>query len=368
MAQASLQLYNQGLTANRARQQQATPVNGGGKATFVNGGENVYTNSVRPTQGILGASTGGVSAPVGNNSAGVISNAPQIATPEQPNIDFDALIAPALAGLDAAESAARGSSSADVQSIESSRTSGIARTNQSISAQQGILDQTATKQNQNATNAEDQARRQYAEIQQGLQSRYGGTTGTGAFAGELAGRQTLQNIGQIKQGLSNVIQEIGTKKQQVEEVGRIALEDIEMNARDSLVKEKSNLETALAQIRSEKGQLQMWKAQKAAEAIQNYQSSVNQINANNTAFKQQLYVQQLTAQQKLDSALARGQEVAKSISMQDLTSLANQSTPAGLGFSVSGGYSNGQITDPRFQFATVKPEKKDNEIVNPFAQ
>lgn len=362
MAQASLQLYNQGLTANRARQQQATP-----------GFDRVVPSFTVPQQSIqlpaqnqqvLGANTR--SAPV-NNTAGAINNAPMQEVPGQPNIDWDGLIAPALAGLDAAESAARGSSAADVQSIESARTSGISRTNQSISAQQGILDQTGVKQEQNATNAEDTARRQYAEIQQGLQSRYGGTTGTGAFAGELAGRDTIRNIGQIKQGLSNVIQEIGTKKQQVEEVGRIALEDIEMNAQDSLRKEKANLESSLAQIRSEKGQLQMWKAQKAAEAIQNYQSSVNQINANNTAFKQRLYVEQLTAQQKLDAALARGQEVAKSISVQDLTALANQSTPAGLGFSVSGGYNNGQITDPRFQFATVKPEKEDpNAIVNPF--
>lgn len=259
----------------------------------------------KASTGVLGAQTysggGGV-----QQGASVIDNAPMQSAPQAPQIDFDALIAPALAGLDAAIGPLQQGYETDVQAINSAKESNIAKTNLSIQGQQATLGQARTSQVSQAQNAEDMARRQLAEINQGIQSKYGGTTGTGAFATELAGRQTLQNMGQTREQLSNALLQIDQKKQQVEEVGRIALQDIEDKTRDSLSQAKNQLDTALADIRRQKGELQARKAELAANAIQLYQNTVNQVNAQNAAFKQNLYLAQVQAGQKLDAALQQG--------------------------------------------------------------
>jgi len=278
---------------------------------------------------VLGASasSGGTRAP-STQAAPAFSGAPEIPTPQQPQIDFDALIAPALAGLDAAIGPLQQSYDTNVQSINSGRTNQLAANTANITGQQNILGQARTSQEGQAKNAADEARRQYAEIQQGLQSRYGGTTGTGAFATELAGRQTLQNMGQTREQLSQALLAIDQKKQQIEEVGRIATQDIEDKARDQLNQAKNQLDTAMADIRRQKGELQARKAELAANAIQLYQNTVNQVNAQNAAFKQNIYLAQMQANQQLEAARQSGsQQVTQFTSQIPGINAAQQSTP-----------------------------------------
>lgn len=287
------------------------------------------------------SSGGGVPA----QQQGTINNAPQIPQPAQPSIDFDALIAPALQGLEQAIGPLNQGYQDNVTSINSAKANQIASTNSSIKGQVDTLGQAKTTQEQQAANAADEARRQYSEIQQGLQARYGGTTGTGAFATELAGRQTLQNMGQTRQQLSNAVLAIDQKKQQVEEVGRIALQDIEDKARDALSQAKNQLDTAIANIRRQQGELQSRKAELAANAIQIYQNTVSQINAQNAAFKQNIYLAQLQAGQKLDSALQTAQSSTQSFT-SNLPGIqaATMSTPVG---------GTKSLPDPRFDTQTT---------------
>lgn len=284
---------------------------------------------------VLGASTySGQAAPINQQPAAGINNAPQIPQPNAPSIDFDALIAPALAGLDAAIQPLTDSTNADISAIGTQKQSAIDSTNQSIGAQTKTIGQAQTQQKQNEQSASDTARRQYAEIQQGLQSRYGGTTGTGAFAGELAGTQTLRSIADIKTNAANAQTALSDKLQQVQEVGRTALAHIESDASDQIQKAKSNLELQLADIRNQKGQLMAHKAELAANAVQMYQQTVNQVNTANAQFKQQLYAQQQSAQQQLQSALERASGIASAATPQDLMSYVQSLQPL-----VSAGYS-----------------------------
>lgn len=282
---------------------------------------------------VLGATTGGGGGGGGNpQPAQAFSSqgAPEIPQPGMPQIDFDALIAPALEGLDAAVGPLNQSYESNVQSINSARTNQLAANSSAITGQTNTLNQAKTTQESQAKNAADEARRQYAEIQQGLQSRYGGTTGTGAFAGELAGRQTLQNMGQTREQLSQAILQIDQKKQQVEEVGRIAAQEIEDKTRDQLNQAKNQLDTALADIRRQKGELQARKAELAANAIQLYQNTVNQVNAQNAAFKQNIYLAQMQAAQQLEAARQTGtQNIQSFASSIPGINAAQQSTPVG---------------------------------------
>jgi hypothetical protein len=282
--------------------------------------QNVYAGNAVRTQASVptgGSATSGgqVAAP----STQSFSGAPMQEAPSAPSIDFDALIAPALAGLDAAIGPLQQSNAADIQGIESNRQTQAATTNQQLGAQTNTINTAKETQRGYERSAADEARRQYSEVQQGIQSRYGGTTGTGAFATELAGGQAIRSIANVHEAAGKAIAGLDDKLVQVQEIGRIALQDIENQARDQTAKAKSNLELALADIRNQKGQLLAHKAEMAANAMQHYQDTVNQVNANNTAFKQQLFMQQQAAQQQLEAARSRA------------TSIVSNAQPTGLG-------------------------------------
>lgn len=266
-----------------------------------------YAN--QPTTGVLGASTGGGAgggAPTSN-----LGTAPQIPNPsggQTGGVDFDALIAPALANLEQAVGQANTDYGTQVGSINNNADIQRQGLNQNIDSQSASLDQSRTTQQNLSQSAADQARRQYSEIQQGLQSRYGGTTGTGAFATEIAGQQTLQNVGKINQDLSGAIKSIDDKVVQVKEVGRIALADLNQKVQDQLGQAKSQLDNLILNIRGQQGMLQAQKAQMTAQAIQNYQNSVNAVQTANAQFSQQIYAQQLAAEQNLNTAKAQAQQ------------------------------------------------------------
>lgn len=235
-----------------------------------------------------------------------------LGTPAQPEINFDALIAPALAGLDAAIAPLTQSTENRVSEFQQGANTAIEGSRANIAAQESTLGQSKTKAQQSGQSAVDEARRQYAEMSQGLQSRYGGTTGTGKFANELLGSQTLRNIADVRQNVQNAMVQLDDRIAQVKEIGRIAEQDIQDKTRSSIQQARDNLELQLADIRRQKGELQSRKAELAMNAMQIYQNTVNQVNAQNAQFLQNLYMQQQQAQQQLQLAQQKAQQIVSS--------------------------------------------------------
>lgn len=223
--------------------------------------------------------------------------------PQQPTIDYDALIRPALEALDQAVGPQESAYAANVADIEA----GANKSTGSLQASQQETEASATRRKgqlgQESESAIDEARRQFAEIQQGLQARYGKTTGTGAFAETYLGGQTMRNIGQQRTALTNAISTIDDRLEQVKTVTDIGLKDIAEQANAQKLKAKAELDQNLNQIRIAKGELLSRKAELAQQAMQVYQQQVAEINARNTAFQQQLYRDQIAAENQL--ALAR---------------------------------------------------------------
>ncbi len=306
--------------------------NAAASAGKVYGPVNPNSGLSQPT-GATGSTSGGggvSSAPVQSNN----QQAPMIPQPNQPNIDFNALIQPALDALDQAIAPLQNANAADIQSITDSAAQQKADTNQNIAGQTSTINQAQTQQKTNENSAADEARRQFSEVQQGLQARYGGTTGTGAFATEYAGGNAIRSIANIHTAAAQAQQALTDKLLQVQEVGRTALQNIETNAQDLIGKAKANLDVELSSIRQQKGNLLANKAQMAADAMQKYQDTVNQVNAQNTQFKQQLFVQQQAAQQTLQNKLQSAQAITNAATPQDLIALAKQYQVAG--YDVSG--------------------------------
>jgi len=259
----------------------------------------------------------------------------QQSQPEAPTIDYDAMIRPVLENLD--------KSIGDFQSANQAIEGGItgwqgaqtAATKQSFGEQEQTLGRTKTETQARAEgavkeqqklkeSASDQARRQTAELMQGIQSRFGGSSGTGVALSEIMGAQGTRNlaniqttamkqVADIRQNLGFAMQEISDKLGQIQEMGRVALQDIDSKAEQQMASAKHQLAQDLSAIRAQKTELQSKKLELVQRSMENYQQAVQQVNANNTAFKQQLFQQQAVAEQELKMAMQKAQNTAKSI-------------------------------------------------------
>jgi len=161
------------------------------------------------------------------------------------------------------------------------------------------MGQFGNQQNQLSTqteNAKAQARQGAAEIQQGLQARYGGTTGTGAFASELSGRQANQSIGQLNQNAINGYQAIDTARNHAQALHDSAIQDLNSKLTVAKNQAKDALAARITQIKGDQANLQGQKASLTQLAIQHYQDTVNQINQFNTSFQQNLALEHQKAQ------------------------------------------------------------------------
>lgn len=284
-------------------------------------GNPVYANTPAKPYTTPSISQGGGNTPSGGGGGNPVqqqnfNQAPMEQAQEQ-QIDFESLYAPALQALDEAIAPLQqGFDSYQTGQLGQAETA-KASTNQQISEQQGLLGQKGVQQTNLAENAQDKARRLHSEMTQGIQARYGGSTGTGGFAEGQLGNQTAQQIGQIRQSLSQSMGEINDKLVQVKEIGRIALQDIQDKTQDRIRQAKDSLDSNLNAIRMQKGEIQSQKAARAVEMMRDYQAEVRAINSRNTQFQQQLWTQQQTAEQNLKTALARGKTAAESYSLKN---------------------------------------------------
>lgn len=137
----------------------------------------------------------------------------------------------------------------------------------------------------------NEQRRAQSEIQQGLQARYGGTTGTGAFVAELAGNQTLRNIAQYR-GLYQ--QEMAKSQALRTDLLQTYISEknkLEASRNQLIAEARDNLSQKLAELNTQKAQTLVAKSQQRTALVSQYQQLVSEINARNTAYAQKLDTQ-----------------------------------------------------------------------------
>lgn len=134
----------------------------------------------------------------------------------------------------------------------------------------------------------NEQKRMYGEAMQGLASRFGGSTGTGIFGGELMGRQTSRNVANIRNTVLGTIQKINLAKGKIDDTAMQLkaqlfneTETLKQRARDAL-------NTNLLEIRNMTGALQGKKGEMAMQALQQYRQMVNQIDGRNADFLQRI--------------------------------------------------------------------------------
>lgn len=251
-----------------------------------------------------GGYTSGTTATTTDNGGTV----PLEQAPDQPSIDYDAIFAPAFQALSQQEGAVKQQTEADIQSVEqgaSERKAGIKSEEQQ---RLGEYNQQTSEAKQGTKSAIEEARRQAAEILQGIQARYGGTTGTGRFQSEILGGQATRNISTNRAALQNTLGKINQAANNLKTkvIELINNEDSRLESQKAQL--RAGLQSALADIGKERGRLESEKAQMRVDAIMQYQQVLQGINQRNTQVKQQLAMQAQQAQSELEKLQARAHD------------------------------------------------------------
>ena len=152
-----------------------------------------------------------------------------------------------------------------------------------------------TQAKQNSANVLDEARRLYSELVKGGTQRFGGTSSAGEFYQGYLGKQLMQNQGQIEGQLTNNMQALAAKAQEINDGYNANIKQLEIQ----LAGAKSQAETAfmnqINQINAMKAQTAQDKANAKLQALQNYRNTVASYQQQAYQAQQQLW---LTTQQQ----------------------------------------------------------------------
>ena len=244
---------------------------------------------------------------------------------QPPEQDFQSLIAGPLEALSQQEAALQGALPTDIGFAEQqagSQKAGI--TGQQKLGQQSFGNQRTAAQGERQS-AIAEARRQASEIQQGIQSRYGSTTGTGAFTSELLGRQAMKTIADYNQSYQGTLSKIGEAENSLNLTVTNKITDIDQTLTLNKQRLQDQLKKDLADISYKRGELESRKAEARMQALQNYASIINQQAQQANQFKQQLALQAQKSKDALAEIKARS-EASFQLAIQR-QSLSNPEVP-----------------------------------------
>ena len=220
-------------------------------------------------------------------------------TPEFQEPAFD--IQPALDDLARVESDLRGSLDQQIALTEQAQQGGL----QAEAGQQELI---TTEQGQATEGVQQEAQgnisetqRQGSQIMQGIQSRFGGTTGTGKFASEILGAQISKNLASFRTASTNAVQAIDTmaRKEQLQSLNRI--NQINLQAETDKTSLRNSLKSALAELQRSRTGLRSDKQKVMMNAFADYKDQVVQVNARNAQAIRQI----AEAQSSRDASFAR---------------------------------------------------------------
>ena len=226
--------------------------------------------------------------------------APYEQAPEQNEPDWNSIFSPAFEALNAQEGALNQNYGADVAQAEAGVQSNKNSLQTSKEAKLADYQQQRETETGRTEGMVGEARRQAAELLQGIQARYGGTTHLGEAASSILGAQATKNIAGNRQALQVALSGIAKSESNLKnEVDRLVQEE-DQRLEATKMKLRAELSNSLAAIASERGRLESEKAAKRIEYMREYQNVIAGINQRNTEFKQGLFLRAQEAQQKIE--------------------------------------------------------------------
>jgi len=279
---------------------------------------------LQSTQPILGASSsqfgggqlgGGQSTqqqvPVGPAPSG---QGPQEQAPGQPGTSsIDALIQPVLDQISQFEAETRALLGGGEKEADAFYGAAEAKATQGKKEGEAAVAQAQGKAESAAEGAEGQQRRGFAELAKGLRSRFGSAVSTGLGAEAILGAETMRNIGNIRAGLQQTIQELNVRKDQLTDIFNSALSEAKFQAENLKRQARGQLQAALSEINSRRTELQTRRADMVNRALEMYRQNVIDINARNVDFERQIAAQKNATDESIRAAQARASNIEQNL-------------------------------------------------------
>mgnify|MGYP004417311619 CR=1 FL=1 len=272
----------------------------------------------QPSSQVLGATTsGGGGQPQGSQLSG---DQGQQGFQEQPSgVDtsyVDELLNPAMSALEGLESETRSLLGGGEQQAEAYRGAAEAKATQAKKTGLGQVQTQEAGARTAAEEAEFQQRRGYGEISQQFGGRFGRSGFGQGVLGSIA-ENTLQTVGRIRTGLQGVVQELNTRRNQLEDIFNSAVQEANSEAENLKQNARGQLQNALSQIGQSRVALQTRKAELVNSALENYRQTVAQVNARNAEFGQQIALNKQQSDLRIQEAQAKANN-----SLQNLPSFS----------------------------------------------
>ena len=179
---------------------------------------------------------------------------------------------------------------------------------------------------------------------QGIQARYGGTTGTGRFTSEILGSQATRNIAQnqaalrlykaqMDSELQNAMSKIGLAENELKTKVTSLINQEDQNLQQAKIQLRANLDKSLAEISQQRSMLETEKANKRYEILSDYQNRLDQVERYNLDHKRQLEAQYQQQQNEIEKLKIQAQQsyAVKTSELKTLTaSQLNQFVSGGI--------------------------------------
>ena len=205
---------------------------------------------------------------------------------------------------------------AELQAEQASRLANFGQQRSEAQGQVSMANQKAEAQTESVI---EQARRQAAELMQGIQARYGGTTGTGRFTSEILGSQATRNIAQnqaalrqykaqMDSELQNTMSKIGLAENELKTKVTSLINQEDQNLQQAKIQLRANLDKSLAEISQQRSMLETEKANKRYEILNDYQNRLDEVERYNLDHKRQLEGQYQQQQNEINMLKQQAQQ------------------------------------------------------------
>lgn len=260
----------------------------------------LYTPRVLSSSTGAGGGGGATQAPQRQTFEQYSAQAPQQNLPSQPSVDWNAMYAPAFSALEQFQSTLQPTYETTVKEAERTALGQKGEVSAEEAKRLGITGQNRAAEETRTKGAIAEARRLASEAMQGIQARFGGTTGAGGAYSEILGAQATRNIAASQQALQQTMMQIHQEEAGIRDWATRSAREIDDQLETAKEKTFNWLQGALAGVAQARGTLETEKAQQKINLLNNYHSTLQQIEAQNTAFKQQLFLNWQTKQKSLD--------------------------------------------------------------------
>lgn len=192
--------------------------------------------------------------------------------------EIDAAIQMGMQALDQYQSTIQPSADLQIQQAEATAGQQTAETQAEKASRMGELGGQRTSAETKTGSAVAEARRMASQLQQGIQSRYGGSTHMGGAVSEVMGSQATANISQNRAALQETLGKITQAEEQVKTAATNMLDKINQNL--ALAKEQALnwVRTAMAEVNSQRASLAGDKAKMRMDVIMHYQDAIASLN------------------------------------------------------------------------------------------